>query len=189
MLSCQGKPKWRQNNSFQDLAFLAKLLAGFEYLKMRLKKPKRPTTPPSDEEGDGNFVADPDQIFDDLPQPFRLVDKTVRKIFDHAWEIIESIEDRKALRRSKAVLPLFDLAKQLSDFSRTSCICTVADRSYLFLSCGSGLTVVDGLLGTTVACLEEPGSDILQISACCFQEGYYLISTLDSVGMYQKAVL
>ena len=189
MLSCQGKPKWRQNNSFQDLAFLAKLLAGFEYLKMRLKKPKRPTTPPSDDEGDGNFVADPDQIFDDLPQPFRLVEKTVRKIFDHAWEIIESIEDRKALRRSKAVLPLFDLAKQLSDFSRTSCICTVADRSYLFLSCGSGLTVVDGLLGTAVACLEEPGSDILQISACCFQEGYYLISTLDSVGMYQKAVL
>ncbi|KAM7446178.1 oxidoreductase [Porites harrisoni] len=149
---------------------------------MRLKKPKRPTTPPSDDEGDGNFVADPDQIFDDLPQPFRLVDKTVRKIFDHAWEIIESIEDRKALRRSKAVLPLFDLAKQLPDFSRTSCICTVADRSYLFLSCGSGLTVVDGLLGTTLACLEEPGSDILQISACCFQEGYYLISTLDSVG-------
>ena len=189
MLSCQGKPKWRQNNSFQDLAFLAKLLAGFEYLKMRLKKTKRPTTPPSDDEGDDNFVADPDQIFDDLPQPFRLVDKTVRKIFDHAWEIIESIEDRKALRRSKAVLPLFDLAKQLPDFSRTSCTCTVADRSYLFLSCGSGLTVVDGLLGTAVACLEEPGSDILQISACCFQEGYYLISTLDSVGMYHKAVL
>lgn len=27
------EPKWWQNNSFQDLAFLAKLLAGFEYLK------------------------------------------------------------------------------------------------------------------------------------------------------------
>ena len=150
---------------------------------MRGKKPKRPATPPSEDEWEDNFVADPDQIFDDLPQPFRLVDKTVRKIFDHAWEIIEGIEGRKALRRSKAVLPLFDLGKQLSEFNRTSCVCTVADEgSYLFLSCGAGLTVVDGSLETSVACLEDPGNDIVQLSACCFQEGYYLISALDIAG-------
>ena len=157
------------------------MLAGLIY-KMRGKKTKRPSTPPSEDEGDDNFVADPDQIFDDLPQPFRLVDKTLRKIFDDAWEIIEDIEGRKALRRSKVVLPLFDLGKQLSEYNKTTCVCTVADGSYLFLGYADRLAVVDGLLGTTVDFVEDPGSDIVQISACCFQEGYYLISTLDSVG-------
>lgn len=149
---------------------------------MRVRKPKRPTTPPSEDEGDGNFVADPDQIFDGLPQPFRLVDKTVRRIFDAAWEIIESIEERKALKRSKAVLPLFELGKQLSDYSKTTCVCTVPDGSYLFLCYSNGLAVVDSLMGTTVALFEDPGNSIVQISACCLQDGFYLISTLDNEG-------
>ncbi|XP_068740235.1 WD repeat-containing protein 93-like [Montipora capricornis] len=149
---------------------------------MRGRKAKRPLSPPSDEEGDGNFVADPDQIFDDLPQPFRLVDKTVRKIFDDAWEIIEDIEERKALRRSKVVLPLFDLGKELSDYCKTSFVCTVPDGSYLFLGCDKGLTVVDGVLGTTIACVEDTESTISQISAYYVQDGYYLISTLDNGG-------
>ena len=149
---------------------------------MRARKPKRPTTPPSEDEGDDNFVVDPDQIFDDLPQPFRLVDKTLRLIFDDAWEIIEGIEDRKALKRSKAVLPLFELGKQLSDYNKTGCICTVPDGRYLFLCYGNGLAVVDSLLETTVASFEDPGNSIVQISACCLQEGFYLISTLDNEG-------
>ena len=149
---------------------------------MRVKKPKRPTTPPSEDEVDDNFVVDPDQIFDELPQPFRLVDKTLRQIFDAAWERIEGIEERKALKRSKAVLPLFELAKQLSEYNGTTCICSVADGKYLFICYSNGLAVVDSFLGTVVACYEEPGNSILQISACCLQEGYYLISTLDTEG-------
>lgn len=153
-----------------------------EVSRMRGKKPKRPTTPPSEDEGDDNFVADPDQIFDELPQPFRLVDKTLRHIFDDAWEIIEGIEERKALKRSKAVLPLFDLGKQLSEYNKTACVCTVADGNYLFLCYSDGLAVIDSLLGTTVAWFEDPGNSIVQISACCLQEGFYFISTLDSEG-------
>ena len=151
---------------------------------MRGKKPKRPATPPSEDEREENFVADPDQIFDELPQPFRLVDKTLRYIFDNAWEIIEGIEERKALKRSKAVLPLFDLGKQLSEYSNTTCVCTVADGSYLFLCHSGGLAAIDSLLGTTVAWFEDPGSNIVQISSCCLQEGFYLIATLDNEGNY-----
>ena len=149
---------------------------------MRGKKPKRSTTPPSENEGDDNFVGDPDQIFDELPQPFRLVDKILRHIFDDAWEIIEGIEERKALKRSKAVLPLFDLGKQLSEYNKTACVCTVADGTYLFLCYSNGLSVIDSLLGTTVAWFEDPGNSIVQISACFLQEGFYLISTLDNEG-------
>ncbi|XP_029186083.2 WD repeat-containing protein 93-like [Acropora millepora] len=149
---------------------------------MRAKREKRPPSPPSEDEGDENFVTDPDQIFDDLPQPFRLVDKTVRKIFDNAWEIIEEIEERKALRRSKAVLPLFDLGKELSDHSKTSCICTLPNGNYLFLGCDRCLTVVDSLLGTTVACIEDTGNDITQMSACYLLDGYYLIASVDNGG-------
>ena len=149
---------------------------------MRAKREKRPPSPPSEDEGDENFVTDPDQIFDDLPQPFRLVDKTVRTIFDNAWEIIEEIEIRKALRRSKAVLPLFDLGKELSDYSKTSCVCTVPNGNYLFLGGDRCLTVVDSLLGTTVACIEDTGNDITQMSACYLLDGHYLIAAVDNGG-------
>lgn len=149
---------------------------------MRSKKPKRPPTPPSEDEGDGSFVADPDQIFDDLPQPFRLIDKTVTTIFDDAWEIIEDIEERKALKRSKAVLPLFDLGKELLEYNKTTCVCTVPDKSFLFISYGNMLAVVDSLSGTIIACAEDVGNDIVQMSTCCLQEGHCLISTLDNVG-------
>lgn len=149
---------------------------------MRVKKPKRPTTPPSEDEVDDNFVVDPDQIFDELPQPFRLVDKTLRQIFDAAWERIECIEERKALKRSKAVLPLFDLAKQLSEYNGTTCICTAAEGNYLFISNTNRFLVVDSLLDTVVASYEELEDNTVQMSACCLQEGCFLISTLDDVG-------
>ena len=150
---------------------------------MRIKKPKRPTTPPSEDEVDDNFVVDPDQIFDELPQPFRLVDKTLRQIFDAAWERIECIEERKALKRSKEVLPLFDLAKQLSEYNGTTCICTAAEGNYLFISNTNRFLVVDSFLDTVVASYEELEDNTVQMSACCLQEGCFLISTLDDVGM------
>lgn len=149
---------------------------------MRVKKPKRPTTPPSEDEVDDSFVVDPDQIFDELPQPFRLVEKILRQVFDAAWERIEGIEERKALKRSKAVLPLFELGKQLSEYNGTTCICPATDGNYMFICHTNRFTVVDSFLETVVASYEELEGNAVHMSACCLQEGYYLISTLDDEG-------
>ncbi len=43
---------------------------------------------------DASFVLDPAKLFDELPQPFRLIDKTVDYVFDKAWEAIQEIELR-----------------------------------------------------------------------------------------------
>ena len=149
---------------------------------MRGRKPKRPATPPSEGEEDGNFIGDPDQIFDELPQPFRLIDKTLKWLFDKAWETIEDIERDNLLRRSKAVLPLFELGKQLSEYPKTTCLCTVDDSPYLFVGYSYGLGVVDSETGATVASFEDSGKNFVQMSACSLQQGVYLICTLDGQG-------
>lgn len=52
-----------------------------------------------DEEKDF-FLQDPDQIFDSLPQPFRMINKLVTLVFERALEIIE---EREALREAKTL--------------------------------------------------------------------------------------
>ena len=153
---------------------------------------RRPATPPSEgssDEVDGNFVTDPDQIFDILPQPFRLIDKTLNQIFDRAWEIIENIEEDKALRRSKACLPTFDCGNSLLDYSEPSCVCSMSDGGYIFVACSFGLAVLDPFLGVSIATFEDAqGKNVVQMSSCCLQDGVYIICTLDDVGKLHPSV-
>ena len=153
---------------------------------------RRPATPPSEgssDEMDGNFVTDPDQIFDILPQPFRLIDKTLNQIFDRAWEIIENIEEDKALRRSKACLPTFDCGNSLLEYSEPSCVCSMSDGGYIFVACSFGLAVLDPLLGVSIATFEDAqGKNVVQMSSCCLQDGVYIICTLDDVGKLHSLV-
>ncbi|EDO45562.1 predicted protein [Nematostella vectensis] len=137
-----------------------------------------------DENIDDGFVTDPEKIFDVLPQPFRLVDKTVNHIFDKAWEIIEDIENNRALRRSKESLPNFDCGKALHNFANPSCMFSVDGGKYLFLAYCDGLVVIEALIGQSVATFEDPGCrKVTHMSACVLQEGFYLLTTRDEDGV------
>lgn len=152
---------------------------------MGLKKQKRPATPPSDEEvADEEFLIDPELIFDVLPQPFRLVDKTVNYIFDRAWSIIEGIEDEKALKLSKECLPSYDCGRPLFDLKQPSCMCSDNGGKYLFVAHSSGFSVVEALIGQCVATSEDPSAkEVKQMCASVLCEGFYVLCTLDNNGI------
>jgi hypothetical protein len=50
-----------------------------------------------------DFTLDPSLIFDELPQPFRRINKVLESIFDDAWTIIEQREKQRAIDQTKFV--------------------------------------------------------------------------------------
>lgn len=66
---------------------------------------------PEDDADD--YLQDPDLLKDLLPQPYRLIDKTVSKLVDDAWEIISSREDRRIAEASKIRPPKYVCGVQL----------------------------------------------------------------------------
>lgn len=65
-------------------------------------------TPPSlqniSDEDDDDYITDPDQMRDELPQPYRLIDKILTKFLDDTWEIIQGNEEAR-LEESNRVRP------------------------------------------------------------------------------------
>ncbi|CAF0781195.1 unnamed protein product [Rotaria sp. Silwood1] len=50
-----------------------------------------------------DFTLDPSLIFDELPQPFRRINKVLESIFDDAWTIIEQREKQRTIDQTKFV--------------------------------------------------------------------------------------
>ncbi|CAF1054515.1 unnamed protein product [Adineta ricciae] len=50
-----------------------------------------------------DFTLDPSLVFDQLPQPFRRINKVLESIFDEAWTIIEQREKHRASEQAKFV--------------------------------------------------------------------------------------
>ncbi|CAF0839907.1 unnamed protein product [Rotaria sordida] len=50
-----------------------------------------------------DFTLDPSLIFDELPQPFRRINKVLESIFDDAWTIIEQREKQRSIDQTKFV--------------------------------------------------------------------------------------
>ena len=88
---------------------------------------------------DASFVLDPAKLFDELPQPFRLIDKTVDYVFDKAWEAIQEIELRANELGLGGKLPVFDCAKELSEFPQATLMCCSLDGKFVFLVAKTGI--------------------------------------------------
>lgn len=50
------------------------------------------------DEEENFFLSDPDQLLDSLPQPFCMINKILKDLFERAWE---RIEERRPLQETK----------------------------------------------------------------------------------------
>lgn len=58
-----------------------------------------------------DYMTDPDQMIDYLPQPFRLVNKIITTVFDRAWDRIGLREKLIEEERRKVPIPEYDNAE------------------------------------------------------------------------------
>ena len=61
----------------------------------------------SDEEED-DYLQDPDQLRDVLPQPYRMINKVLEKLLDDVWNILEQKENKRLAEDRKIKPPKYD---------------------------------------------------------------------------------
>ena len=65
-------------------------------------------TPPSiakmSDEEDDDYLQDPDQLRDVLPQPYRMINKVLEKLLEDVWTIIE-VKENKRLAEQRRIKP------------------------------------------------------------------------------------
>ena len=66
-----------------------------------------------------DFIQDPEQFIDTLPQPYRMLNKLLDHIFDNAWEVITSREEERMVEASKIKPPMYSTDIQME----VSCSC------------------------------------------------------------------
>ena len=64
-------------------------------------------------EDQDDFLQDPDQRWDELPQPFRFLNKILNNIFERAWEIANSREVERITEAAKIRPPQYECAIQM----------------------------------------------------------------------------
>lgn|SRR6218665_222981 len=67
---------------------------------------------PTDDDDD-NFLEDPALFYDELPQPYRRINKILLEIFNDAWEEIAKWEAARFKDASRIRPPVYDCASQL----------------------------------------------------------------------------
>ena len=76
------------------------------YLRNQITLPTPTISDIPDDQND-DFLQDPDQRWDQLPQPFRFLNKIVFNVIDDAWEIANSREVHRIIDASKIRPPQF----------------------------------------------------------------------------------
>ncbi|XP_067411794.1 WD repeat-containing protein 93 [Emydura macquarii macquarii] len=133
-----------------------------------------------DEEKDF-FLQDPDQIFDSLPQPFRMINKLVTLVFERALEIIE---EREALREAKTlkVQPTLNLpTAEFQVAGRANCL--AASGHHVFVGLSTGLSVFNMPNRKRVCAWESAKLEICALRVTNLSNETHLLVTVDEMGL------
>ncbi|XP_071795086.1 WD repeat-containing protein 93-like [Asterias amurensis] len=138
-------------------------------------------TQSSDEE---DYIRDPEQMYDVLPQPFRLVNKIVNLIFDVAWEVISEREAARIAERSRVRPPQYDCAIALPDYGDALCTTGSPDGRYAFFGLPQGIAMIDAATQAPVAMWNHGTADatISSMKVCSIGVQTYLIAAMDTEG-------
>ncbi|XP_071965373.1 WD repeat-containing protein 93-like [Antedon mediterranea] len=129
-----------------------------------------------------DFLADPDQLRDPLPQPFRLINKLLVQIFDRAWEQLSIREEVRVEEAARYKPTQCEDAIQLEDLGKGTCLKESPDGRYIFVGLPTGLAVLDATQHIILANWEQDVAiSVLEISLIGVQ--MYLVTTIDELGI------
>ncbi|XP_067664699.1 WD repeat-containing protein 93-like isoform X1 [Haliotis asinina] len=145
-------------------------------------------TPPSIEnvsdEDEDDYIQDPEQIRDVLPQPYRMINKIINGILDVVWEDVSQKESARIAEQSKIRPPKYDCGVEIQN--QTHCKATSladsGDGRYVFIGLPNGLSVMDASTQKPITIWEEDNMEIVNIRSHVMGVQTYLIVTLDDMG-------
>nr|XP_029501774.1 WD repeat-containing protein 93 [Oncorhynchus nerka] len=150
--------------------------------------------PPDSGHGDDEeelFLSDPDQLQDQLPQPFRMIDKVLDRLVDRAWDFISQRETVRVTEQAIKTIPIMQVSGDVKLPVRTNCVACSEDGRYIFLGHPHGLSVMAQPQGITTSsssspyCVpvwQEDQVEITSLQITCLGEMVYLLASLDDMG-------
>nr|XP_005301744.1 WD repeat-containing protein 93 isoform X2 [Chrysemys picta bellii] len=133
------------------------------------------------DEEENFFLQDPDQIFDSLPQPFRLINKLVTLVFEQAWEIIEKREALREAQILKVKPTLYLPTAEFQVMGRANCL--AASGQHVFVGLSTGLAVFNMPSCKRVCAWESAKLEICAIRASNLGNETHLLVTVDEMGL------
>ncbi|GCB70057.1 hypothetical protein scyTo_0005601 [Scyliorhinus torazame] len=96
-------------------------------------------------EGDEDhyYLKDPDLRLDNLPQPFRMIDKLIGCIIDGAWESIERREAEREAEKLKIKPPTRESSEEIQLPRNLNCFANSVDGNYIFAGLSEGVGVLN----------------------------------------------
>ncbi|KAM6980558.1 WD repeat-containing protein 93 [Aplochiton taeniatus] len=157
------------------------------YIRKGLAHIPGPSDSDQSEDDEDSFLKDPDQLQDQLPQPFRMIDKVLNRILDMAWDIIrESESERESAEKaeqSNKTVPVLQLEGKFKLPERTNCLVCSDDGRYIFMGHSQGLSVCTTCSLVCVSAWLEDRLEITSIHITGLGETAYLVGTIDDMGV------
>ncbi|CAM4626450.1 WD repeat-containing protein 93 [Caretta caretta] len=133
------------------------------------------------DEEENFFLQDPDQIFDSLPQPFRMINKLVTLVFEQAWEIIEKKEALREAQTLKVQPKLYLPTAEFQVMGRANCL--AASGQHVFVGLSTGLAVFSMPNCKRVCAWESARLEICAIRTSNLGNETHLFVTVDEMGL------
>ncbi|XP_060554137.1 WD repeat-containing protein 93-like isoform X3 [Ruditapes philippinarum] len=156
-------------------------------------------TPPSldklPQESEDDYVNDPELLKDILPQPYRMIDKTLRELIDDSWEVIAEREKRRLEEASKVRPPQYESSVELEavipatqypekqKFCYSTCMTNSPDGQYIFVGLPCGLVVTEAATQQTISSWEAENAEMSYIKSYTLAPQVYMITTIDDMGV------
>ncbi|XP_055756070.1 WD repeat-containing protein 93 isoform X4 [Salvelinus fontinalis] len=136
------------------------------------------------------FLSDPDQVQDQLPQPFRMIDKVLDRLVDRAWDFISERETVRVTEQANTTIPIMQVSGDVKLPVRTNCMACSEDGRYIFLGHPHGLSVMaqpQAISSSSspycVPVWQEDQVEITSLHITCLGEMAYLLASLDDMGV------
>uniref|UniRef100_A0A8C4W1R4 WD repeat domain 93 n=1 Tax=Gopherus evgoodei TaxID=1825980 RepID=A0A8C4W1R4_9SAUR len=133
------------------------------------------------DEEENFFLQDPDQIFDSLPQPFRMINKLVTLVFEQAWEIIEKREALREAQIRKVKPTLYLPTAEFQVMGRANCL--AASGQHVFVGLSTGLAVFNMPSCKRICAWESTKLEICAIRVSNLGNETHLLITVDDMGL------
>ncbi|XP_078098002.1 WD repeat-containing protein 93 [Mustelus asterias] len=129
------------------------------------------------------YLKDPELRIDELPQPFRMIDKLIGCIVDNAWESIERREAEREAEKLKIKPPTRESSEEIQVPGTLNCFANSVHGNYIFAGISEGVAVLNMEDHTVKSVWNMEGIEIAALQVRHVGGQLYLLAALDDMGV------
>ncbi|XP_072133794.1 WD repeat-containing protein 93 isoform X1 [Mobula birostris] len=137
----------------------------------------------NDNDENDYYLKDPERLFDELPQPFRMIDKLIDRIIENSCEIIEKREVQREVERLRKKIPSCESSEEIQVPGNVNCLAGSVDGSYIFAGLSEGIAIFNMENHTVKTVWKTEDVEIVAIQVKSVGSQLHLLAAVDDMGL------